>query len=116
MNIEQIDNIFVATNYEEIDLEENPDKSLCRYEFYEIIVRIAQEKYVKSCTSRNLMEAVGRVLNENIFKYSDFVIPGQQWRDDYLWSIEVDDLFKANMASWQTIFNVKQINLYLYRK
>lgn len=43
-----IDRAFIATNFEEVDLEDNPDKSLCRYEFYEIIVRIAVEKYVES--------------------------------------------------------------------
>ena len=40
-----IDRIFIATNFEEEDLEENDDNSLCRFEFYEIIVRMAKTKF-----------------------------------------------------------------------
>lgn len=43
-----IDTAFVVTNFEEVDLEDNPDRFLCRYEFYEILVRIARDKYVDS--------------------------------------------------------------------
>lgn len=43
-----IDRIFIATNVETESLEDNPDRDLCRYEFFEILVRIADEKYKKS--------------------------------------------------------------------
>lgn len=46
-----IDRLFFAVNFEEVqgegqvDLEDNPDQELCRYEFYEIVVRMAKLKY-----------------------------------------------------------------------
>jgi hypothetical protein len=36
-----IDRIFIATNVELEKMENNPDKALCRFEFYEILVRLA---------------------------------------------------------------------------
>lgn len=41
--IATIDRIFIATNVN-VEMEksaDNPDKALCRYEFYEILVRVA---------------------------------------------------------------------------
>ena len=45
MTSQDIDRVFIATNFEEEDLEENDDKSLCRFEFSEIIARMAKTKY-----------------------------------------------------------------------
>lgn len=50
LSISDIDRLFFAVNFEEVggnagDLEDNPDKELCRYEFFEIIVRMAKLKY-----------------------------------------------------------------------
>ena len=40
-----IDRVFIVTNVEEVEQEDNPDRDLCRYEFYEILARLAREKY-----------------------------------------------------------------------
>ena len=50
LSTSDIDRLFFAVNFEEVggtagDLEDNPDKELCRYEFFEIIVRMAKLKY-----------------------------------------------------------------------
>ena len=50
LSIKDIDILFFAVNFEEVgggaaDLEDNPDKELCRYEFFEIIVRMAKLKF-----------------------------------------------------------------------
>ena len=42
------DTLFVATNYEVVDNDENNDNALQRTEFLEILVRIAQAKYIES--------------------------------------------------------------------
>ncbi len=39
------DRMFIACNIEEEDLEDNPDRALCRYEFLEILVRMTYAKY-----------------------------------------------------------------------
>jgi len=41
LNMSSIDRHFIATNVELEEIDENPDRALCRYEFLEILVRIA---------------------------------------------------------------------------
>jgi len=43
-----VDRIFIATNYEEEDRDNNDDSNLCRYELLEIIVRMAKTKYIEN--------------------------------------------------------------------
>ena len=40
-----LDRLFIATNVELVEMDDNPDKELCRFEMVEIIVRIAGAKY-----------------------------------------------------------------------
>ena len=39
--MQTVDRIFIATNVEIVDQEDNPDKALCRFEFFEILIRLA---------------------------------------------------------------------------
>ena len=48
LKMQDIDRIFIATNVELEDQEGNDDRSLCRFEFYEIITRMAKTKYLES--------------------------------------------------------------------
>ena len=40
-----IDRLFIVTNVEIEQIAENPDRALCRYEMWEILLRIAAQKY-----------------------------------------------------------------------
>ena len=40
-----IDSLFIATNYEVEDMDENPDRALNRYEFIEFLVRLGAFKF-----------------------------------------------------------------------
>ena len=62
LSISDIDRLFYAVNFEEVqgeqgDLEDNPDKELCRYEFFEIIVRMAKLKFEKRKARLSVAEA-----------------------------------------------------------
>lgn len=57
-----MDRAFVATNYEEVDLENNDDNSLCRYELLEIIVRLAKMKYVDKGVLSTYAESTTKIL------------------------------------------------------
>lgn len=48
INVADIDRFFIATNVEIEKLDHNPEKALMRYEFMEILVRIAQAKFKES--------------------------------------------------------------------
>ena len=42
-----IDTYFVATNFEKDQMDGNSDSALCRFEFLEILVRLAKAKYIE---------------------------------------------------------------------
>ena len=93
---QDIDRIFIAVNFEEVDLEANDDKSLCRYEFLEIMVRMAKQKYLDKGTADTMAEAVNRLITQYIIPNTCEIMPWQAFRDNELWNLEIDDLFKAN--------------------
>ena len=41
-----MDLAFVAVNFDEDKVEGNPQRAMCRYEFMEMIVRLATSKYI----------------------------------------------------------------------
>jgi len=94
-----IDRIFIAVNVELVEMVDNADRALCRFEFYEIIVRIAQAKLVELGYCEHLDEAVESLIINYIQRFKIDKMEGQSWRDRELWSIEVDSFFKANTKS-----------------
>eukprot|EP00347_Sterkiella_histriomuscorum_P001629 403371291 len=111
-----IDRLFIAVNVEIIDLEDNQDRSLCRYEFFEIIVRMAYAKYVDKGPLRTIDEGLQKLINEHIMENPFEKIDGDSWRHEELWCLEVDDLFKANLKEINKVnFQLKSINLQLYK-
>lgn len=69
-----IDRLFFAVNFEEVkgdqggDLEDNPDTELCRYEFFEILVRMAKLKYENQNLGLTVSQAVSKLVNDYLKK------------------------------------------------
>jgi hypothetical protein len=61
-----IDRVFIATNVELVEQEDNPDRDLCRFEFFEIICRIGAAKYKDSGHVSTWDAAVKAILEKNI--------------------------------------------------
>jgi len=102
-----IDTCFIAANFDENTESNSPRKRfLCRHEFLEVLVRIADEKYRKSGIWKTLPTALGHLLNHNLFKHSNFIQNAQKFRDENLWTIRIDDLMFANMANIRNIYNM----------
>ena len=70
LTTQDMDRTFVATNYEEVDLEDNDDNSLCRYELLEIVVRMAKIKYHEKGICKSISEATEKLLTEHIIPNS----------------------------------------------
>ena len=66
--MQDIDRIFIATNFEEEEQEGNDDRSLCRFEFFEIIVRMARQKYCDNLGVPSIKTAVEELLKEILSK------------------------------------------------
>ena len=57
VQIHDIDRLFIGTNVEIEDQPGNPDRGLCRFEFFEVLIRIASLKYLETGQSRTLVSA-----------------------------------------------------------
>ena len=67
-----IDRLFVAVNFEEEEgvaesNDDNPNDELCRFEFYEILVRIAKLKYENRKSGYTISQSVKRLLEDYIY-------------------------------------------------
>ena len=100
-----IDRLFVAVNYEETDLDNNDDNSLCRYEFSEIAARIGKEKYYDNGLTNSIAEGTRKLIEEHIIPNTCEKMQWQEFRDTRLWVLEVDDFFKLNKAGIDQLFN-----------
>lgn len=94
-----IDRLFIATNVELVDMVDNADRALCRFEFYEIIVRIAQQKFFEQGYFPTLYESVEALIENFVLRFRVDKMEGQSWRDQELWTIEIDAFYKANLKS-----------------
>lgn len=86
-------------------MEVNPEKALCRFEFYEILVRVAHVKYKETGICSTYADALQMLLKENIFKYAN-PEPWQEFRDEELWTLDVNDIFEANIEGLKKVYSV----------
>lgn len=66
-NLSTIDRLYIATNVNQNVSGAQGDKDLVRYEFLEIIVRIANTKYKDAGITQSSTDALNKLLQENIF-------------------------------------------------
>ena len=66
ISVKEYNLIFVATNYDEEENENNEENSLCRYEYFEIIARLAKCKFYDKGKVSSVAEAVELMLSEHI--------------------------------------------------
>lgn len=67
LTLTDIDQAFIATNYEEVDSPENDDKQLVRFEFLEILARLAKIKYFDKKVYPTVHESLKALLNDHIY-------------------------------------------------
>ena len=69
---------------------------LMRYRFLEILARIAKAKFFEFGKADTCAESVEKLLTEVIFEnYVDE--PWQDYREQHLWTLEVNDVLKTNI-------------------
>lgn len=104
--IADLDRIFIATNVQLESYSYNPERELWRYEFFEIIVRLAKQKYFSSKICSTIHEAVEKLLLCNILPSCKDYPSWHKWRDMELWTIEVDTLYKSNLESLNKLYSL----------
>ena len=96
LSSQDVDREFIAVNFEEVDLDANDDKSLCRYELFELTVRLAKVKFFEKKICASISEATEKLLKEYLIPNTCEEMPWQEFRSEHLWTLEIDDLLKAN--------------------
>lgn len=104
-----IDTYFINTLFDENPKEPIRERFMWRYEFLEILVRLAKFKFLESGIWSTLADAVELMITENYIQNSDFGMTWSEWRVNELWNISIDDLFHANIASLRALFSVISI-------
>ena len=106
MSLSDIDRCFIATNLANPDIryilnEDNAENSLCRFEFVEILTRIADMKYVKSKLIENITIAVMTLITNFVkplyISETEAAWGSLNWRKENLFTLDVNDVFSANI-------------------
>ncbi|KAH9146376.1 hypothetical protein AeRB84_009746 [Aphanomyces euteiches] len=102
-----MDNVFVAANLEmteEAKQQDNPDRSLTRFEFLECIIRIAINKY---CNSKPVVcETPAQALNRLMEDHLVAAVPEDpnEFRTNYLYKEEISDIFLEYVVLLQDLY------------
>jgi hypothetical protein len=93
-----VDRLFIVTNFEIVENNDNPDRALCRYELFEIFVRIANLKYRESGEVESYSKALQKLLFNNIFNKYEIPYSWQKFRETEVWTLDVNDILEANLG------------------
>jgi hypothetical protein len=97
MLLTDIDRMIIATckTYHGIKTKEQ----LCRYEFWEILVRIAKIKYMEKDDKAKTNDKALELLIDNHFKKDLLGLQtSQKFREEHIWHLDIDDLYRSNEA------------------
>ena len=103
VNISCVDRSFIAANLKVADVATAPSNGLKRFEFLEIIVRLANSKYGETKVVKTYAEATEKLITDCVLPY--FVPePWQEFRDKELWTIDVNDLLESNLENLENVY------------
>lgn len=105
LTLSTVDRLFIATKSSggTRELEDFPERDLARFEFYEIIVRMAAAKYKDPGKCETYNQAVKMLVEDNLMVYYN-TSKWNEWREKYLWTLEVNDVLHANLDALKKIF------------
>jgi hypothetical protein len=67
LTLQHLDRLFIAANYEVEEQDENPDRSLNRFEFIEVLVRVAGVRYRDTKMVGRYSEAMDLLLTQDLY-------------------------------------------------
>lgn len=105
MILSTIDRLFIGVNHEIVANDENPDRELCRFEFFELLLRISICKFKDTYICDTYHESFEKLIKEYVFRHSHKNQQSwQEFRENYLWTIEVNDLIEANLEGLRKVY------------
>jgi len=107
VTISTVDRAFIAANVavegQQLS-EDNPANALCRFEFLEILARLAQSKYKETGICPTYEDSMIKLLEEHVLPLAN-PEPWQEWRDEFLWTIDVNDVLETNLEGCKKMYN-----------
>ena len=82
------------------------ERNLQRYEFLEIIVRLARIKYVETGTIKNTAQALEKVLKDELFPNAH-ESDGWNFRQRNCYNVKVNELLKKNFTVIEKMYKDK---------
>lgn len=81
----------------------NPGNALIRYEFLEILVRIAHDRYIRTRQLKSILNAVTLLFESYLLPYM-IQYDASKWRVERYWKEEVELIFKAHKAIIDAVY------------
>lgn len=86
-----------------------PDRQLCRYEFWEMLVRLAKVKFmdkaVHAARRAPSIDKAVEMLVELHFKQGHLPLQtSRAFRESEIWKLEIDDLLVSNLSAIQDLY------------
>ena len=100
-----MDIAFAATNFEEEDQEGNDDRALIRFEFFEILIRMVQTKYIETKKISSLSEGLRKMIRDHIIPMQDVYCQWKSFRKEHLYDYHVNLLFEKNMSLLESLYD-----------
>lgn len=74
-----------------------------RFEFIELLVRIAHEKFVRFDECKTYYEAFKKLIDEHVIPYGE-PHQWQEYREQTIWTLDVNDVLLMNLDTLRTIY------------
>ena len=104
LQLSTVDRLFIATNVVMgTILPDFPERELARYEFYEILVRLAAAKYKDPGVTPTYSEALQKLITECVMPNNDVSV-WTEYRKNKIWTLEVNDVLETNMDSIRKLY------------
>jgi len=112
LNANDADIIFITCNVRVKTEHPGPDRFLCRYEFLQLLLRLAMRRFVWSKQVANITEGLERLIRDHVYRFcTDGGTPltslnRDLWRRDRFYTREVSSLFNANLSNLRRLYRV----------
>jgi hypothetical protein len=99
----EIELIFVSNTITGPRHEYNSKRALCRFQFLDVLVSLANVKFVKTGKCIGIVAAVEKLLSEHLEPYAER-LDGNAFREKYLYCQHTDDMLRKHMTSWDRMY------------
>jgi hypothetical protein len=98
-----VDINLAATNVSNNKYKNSSERELHRYEFIEVIVRLASSKFKEPKILTTYHDAVAEILEKHIFP-NNRQVGGVEWREEFLYNSKCDEFWFRNSEPTKRLF------------